>query len=270
MNRYCAATHRPHTRAAARCSDPGPPTRRAARTASATSTGSRNHHRSSSGYRTPTVHGRHSVGPFSARSSSGSAKCRPNPPCSAPAACSRLAMPPKRAYASTTHSAPPATRPADDRGGPRPAPPDQDRRDDQRHGQVHGVPRPDQGHERDARAQPAQPAPAPCHRPAGSSPRRPGRRARTTCPAWPAGRSTAPPTGRRTGPRPAPAPTPGAAAATSTARPSGPGRKATDRYTRSAATELVSAATGATSSGTPRARAGSNQAAGACPLTWLT
>ena len=45
---------------------------------------------------------------------------------------------------------------------------------------------------------------------------------------------------------------------------------ASDRYTRSATTELVSAATGATSSGTPRARAGSNQAAGTCPLTWLT
>ena len=49
-----------------------------------------------------------------------------------------------------------------------------------------------------------------------------------------------------------------------------PSPLASDKYTRSAATELVSAVTGATSNGTPRARAGSNQAAGTCPLTWLT
>ena len=57
------------------------------------------------------MHGRHKVGPFSAFSSSSSAKCRPNPFCSAPASRSRLATPPKRTYASMTHSAPPATRP---------------------------------------------------------------------------------------------------------------------------------------------------------------
>ena len=115
----------------------------------------------------------------------------------------------------------------DDHGGPRPAPPDTE--SPRPRAARPGTRRPPAGPgSRTRRSRPARPDPArppPCHRPAGSSPRRPGRRARTTCPAWPAGRSTAPPTSRRTGPRPAPAPTPGAAAATSTARPSGPGRR---------------------------------------------
>jgi hypothetical protein len=55
-----------------------------------------------------------------------------------------------------------------------------------------------------------------------------------------------------------------------TARPNRPRPDAIDRYTRSAVIEDVAIATGATSSGMPRARAGSKYAAGTCPLTWLT
>ena len=141
-----------------------------------------------------------------------------------------------------------------DHGRPRPAPPDHDGRHDQRRRQVHGVPAGPGS--RTPRSRPARPAsPAPCRGPQeaahGGQAAERGPHVRHGLGAvilrhpqaaeqQPASPSTQAGRSRRQ-----------VHSATVRPRP-----QASDRYTRSAATEPVSAATGATSSGMPRAAPG--------------